>query len=195
VTFEQCAQLIKGRRSIRFYQDRKVPREAIERVIEVARYAPTGHNAQSVRWLVIDDRDEVNRLSAIGTDWMRWVVKNSPQMAAVVASALQRQESGRDVFLRGAPAVVVAFAEKSSPVAYMDCVIALAYFDLAAVSLGLGCCWAGYFIFAATTFPPMIEALALPEGHVCYGGLMVGYPAYSYRRIPVRRPARISWRP
>lgn len=194
VTFEQCAQLIRGRRSIRVYRDKKVPREEIERVIEVARYAPTGHNSQAVRWLVINDRDEVSRLSEIGTDWMRWVMKKSPQLAPMVEGALQRQEAGMDVFLRGAPAVVIAFAEKSNPVASIDCTIALSYFDLIANSMGLGCCWAGYFIFAATSFPPMIEALSLPEGQAIYGGLMVGYPKFSYRRIPLRQPARIIWR-
>ncbi len=195
VTSGQCTQLIKGRRSIRVYKDKKVPREEIERVIEVARYAPTGHNSQAVQWLVIDDEGEVRRLSEIGADWMRWVVKNNPQLAPMVEGALQRQESGIDVFLRGAPAVVIAFSEQSNPVAYMDCIIALSYFDLAANTMGLGCCWAGYFIFAATSFPPMMEALSLPEGHTLYGSLMVGYPKYSYQRIPLRKPANITWRP
>lgn len=194
ISAEQCTQLIKGRRSIRVYQDRKVPGEEIERIIEVARYAPTGHNDQEVRWLVINDRDEVHRLSEIGADWMRWVVKNNPQLAPMLEGALQRQEAGMDVFLRDAPAVVIAYAEKS-PVASIDCSIALSYFDLIADSMGLGCCWAGYFIFAATSFPPMIEALSLPEGNQVYGALMLGYPRYKYQRIPVRNEARIIWRP
>ena len=195
ISAEQCTQLIKGRRSIRVYQDRKVPGEEIERIIEVARYAPTGHNDQEVRWLVINDRDEVHRLSEIGADWMRWVVKNNPQLAPMLEGALQRQEAGMDVFLRDAPAVVIAYAEKNNPVASIDCSIALSYFDLIADSMGLGCCWAGYFIFAATFFSPMIEALSLPEGHQVYGALMLGYPRYKYQRIPVRNEARIIWRP
>jgi nitroreductase/NAD-dependent dihydropyrimidine dehydrogenase PreA subunit len=195
VTSGQCTQLIKGRRSIRFYKDKKVPREEIERVIEVARYAPTGHNSQAVRWLVIDDEGEVHRLSEIGADWMRWVVENNPQLAPMVEGVLRRMESGIDVFLWDAPAVVIAFAAKSNPVAYIDCSIALSYFDLVANSMGLGCCWAGFFIFAATYFPPMIEALSLPEGHQVYGALMVGYPRYKYQRIPVRKPPEITWRP
>jgi nitroreductase/NAD-dependent dihydropyrimidine dehydrogenase PreA subunit len=195
VTAEQCTQLVKGRRSIRVYQDKKVSREEIERIIEVARYAPTGHNSQAVRWLVINDKDEVHRLSEIGADWMRWVIRNDPQLAPMLESALQRQESGIDVFLRDAPAVVIAFAEKSNPVAYIDCVIALSYFDLIADSMELGCCWAGYFIFAAISFPHMIEALSLPEGHQVYGALTVGYPRHKYQRIPLRKPPSITWRP
>ncbi len=195
ISAEQCTQLIKGRRSIRVYRDKKVPREEIERVIEVARYAPTGHNDQEVRWLVINDKEEVHRLSEIGTDWMRWVIENDPQMAPMLELVLKRQVSGIDVFLRDAPAVVIAYAEKNNLVATIDCTIALSYFDLIAKSMGLGCCWAGFFIFAATSFPPMMEAISLPEGHQVYGSLMVGYPKYSYQRIPLRKPANITWRP
>jgi nitroreductase len=195
ISAEQCTQLIKGRRSIRVYKDKKVSREEIERVIEVARYAPTGHNDQNVRWLIISNKDEVRRLSEIGADWMRWMVKNDPQFGPMVEGSLQRQESGTDVFLRNALAVVIAFTEKSNPMACIDCTIALAYFDLIADSMGLGCCWAGYFIYAATYFPPMIEALSLPGGHQVYGALMVGYPRYKYQRIPLRKPASITWRP
>src|SRR4030042_3350381 len=52
VSFKQCAQLIKSRRSIRNFQDKAVPKEEIERIIDVARYAPTATNSQDVRWLV-----------------------------------------------------------------------------------------------------------------------------------------------
>jgi ferredoxin len=50
ISFKQCAQLIKSRRSIREFQDKDVSKEDIERIIDVARYAPTGHNMQEVQW-------------------------------------------------------------------------------------------------------------------------------------------------
>lgn len=195
ISFKQCAQLIKGRRSVREFKDKAVPKEEIERAIDAARYAPTGHNVQEVQWLVINDREFVRQLAAIGGDWMRWTMKNVPGMTAMLEGTLKQMEAGHDVFLRGAPAVVVAFAEKNSPKAATDCAIALGYFDLAADSLGLGCCWAGFFYFAASSFPAMVEAVALPEGYAPYGALMVGYPEYKYHRAPSRKPARIIYRP
>jgi len=45
----------------------------------------------------------------------------------------------------------------------------------------------------ATGFPPMQKALALPEGHVAGGCMMLGYPKYRYQRVPVRKPAVITW--
>jgi hypothetical protein len=55
--------------------------------------------------------------------------------------------------------------------------------------------WAGFFMFAASTYPPMVETIALPEGHRVYGALTLGYPRYRYQRIPVRKAANIIWRP
>ncbi|MBU1157188.1 MAG: nitroreductase family protein, partial [Proteobacteria bacterium] len=74
------------------------------------------------------------------------------------------------------------------------CVLALGYLELAAYSLGLGACWAGYFNRAASTFPPMIEALGLPQGMAPFGALMLGVPKYKYQRIPPRKPLEVTWR-
>ena len=80
------------------------------------------------------------------------------------------------------------------PLAASACTIALMYLELVATSLGLGCCWAGYFNAAANTFPPMLEALPLPSGHQSFGAMMVGYPKIKYHRVPVRKSPPILWR-
>lgn len=195
ISFDQCAQLIKSRRSVREFKDKPVPGELIESVIDVARYAPTGHNAQEVRWLIINDRAKVRELAAIGADWLRFVLKNNAQMAAMFQGMLESLDAGIDVFIRNTPALVVAYAEKNNHIAAIDCAIAIGYFDLAANTAGLGCCWAGFFQAAAASFPAMVKAVALPEGFTPYGALMVGYPKYKYQRIPSRKPADIIYRP
>jgi nitroreductase/NAD-dependent dihydropyrimidine dehydrogenase PreA subunit len=194
VVFTQAAQLIKGRRSIREYKDEKVSPAEIASIIEVARYAPTAHNNQGVQWLVITDPITIKHLTEIGLDWMRWAVTNNSSWSAMVAGLLKLQESGQDVFLRNAPSVVFTFCRKSNPFAAIDCTSAIAYFDLAAVSAGLGCCWNGLLQMAATSFPGMVEALALPAEYAPYGCLMVGYPRYRYTRLPARQPAAIIYR-
>jgi len=194
ITFEQCAQLIKGRRSIRLYKDKDVPTGEIEKILDVARFSPTGHNSQDVRWLVINDRAYVDKVRRIGWDWLRWVTKNNPQMAQMFAGIVQLLDMGKDMFIQGAPAVVVAYGDKNNPMCATDCTIALSYFDLAAQSAGLGACWAGFFYIAGQSYPPMIEALALPENCTPYGALMVGYPDVKYSRIPARKPADVIYR-
>lgn len=189
VTFEQVSQLIKSRRSIREFQDKPVPRELIESVIDVARYAPTGHNEQEVQWLVIDNPGEIKKLTAIGVEWFRSMSKGNDPWAQQMQGILRMHEMGLNIFLRDAPAVVVTYAIKN-PIAATDCVIALSYFDLAAKAAGLGCYWNGYFYISAQSFPPMVEAIALPDGFTPYAALCVGYPKFKYQRIPPRKRAR-----
>lgn len=193
---EHCEHFLRSRRSIRVYKDKPVPRPEISRLIEIARYAPSGHNSQCAEWLVLDNRDELLNLAGIVADWTRWMINNAHELALAwhMDKMLQRWEADRDVILRGAPALIVTHAEADNRPAQSTCTLALAYLELAATSMGLGCCWAGYFSAAATTFPPMQEALSLPKGHQCFGSMMLGYPKFSYHRLPMRRPPSITWR-
>jgi nitroreductase/NAD-dependent dihydropyrimidine dehydrogenase PreA subunit len=196
LTHEQCEQFFKSRRSIRAYKKTPVKQKDIERLIDIARYAPTGHNSQCVEWLVLAERDELHRLAGITIDWMRWVIKEMPELADQMHLDLvvKSWEGGTDTILRNAPALILAHADKDTRLAPTGCVIALTYLELAAAAMGMGCCWAGLFYRAVTSFPPMIDALKLPEGHECYGAMMLGYPKYSYHRIPLRKAPKITWR-
>jgi hypothetical protein len=35
--------------------------------------------------------------------------------------------------------------------------------------------------------------MALPEGHQCFGAVMLGYPQYKYDRIPKRKAPQVTW--
>jgi nitroreductase/NAD-dependent dihydropyrimidine dehydrogenase PreA subunit len=195
ITIEQCEQLLKSRRSLRAIQNKPVPRDTIAKLIDIARYAPTGHNWQEVEWLVIDSIKELDRIRGVGLDWMRWAITRQPKIADALEleRVLKRCENGVDEFLRNAPVLIFAHADKSFGTASEDCTSALTYLDLAAKSLGLGCCWAGFVKVASSTFPPMMEILDIPAGHI-FGGMMLGYPRFRYRRIPLRKQPLISWR-
>ena len=107
---------------------------------------------------------------------------------------LSAWEGGIDIIFRGAPTLIVAHAQSDNPRGATTCTIALTYLELAAVSLGLGACWAGYFMRAACEYAPLMTALALPEGHQCFGAMLVGYPRFRYHRLPLRKAPRIAWR-
>lgn len=196
LTAGQCEHFLRSRRSIRVYKKKDVSRDKIEKLVEIARHAPSAHNSQCVEWLVLGNKHELGKLSGIVADWMGWMIENMPEFAASMhlARTKGRWEAGTDVILRNAPVVIVAHADKENRTAPAACTIALTYLELAATSLGLGCCWAGYFNAAATNFPPMMKALCLPDGHQSFGAMMVGYPKFEYHRLPVRKTPRISWR-
>lgn len=194
ISYEQCNALIRGRRSIREFLDKPVPQEIIEKLIDSARYAPTGGNSQEVHWMVFNGKDEMSRLAEIGDGWIRAAANTSPAVAARMEKLLKLKESGRDGFLRGAPSLIVAYAPKTNPGGVANSPIALGYLELLANCMGLGGCWAGFFMFAAGSFPPMIKAINLPEGQQVCGAIMLGYPKYHYVRVPARKPAKITWK-
>lgn len=193
---EQAEHFLRSRRSIRKYRNRPVPRETIVRLIETARYAPSGHNLQPVEWRVVETADEVRRLAGVVAEWLRSLIVDQPELAAAlhVDRLLSSWDRGEDRICRDAPHVVVAHAHKNDRTAPPACVIALTYLELAAPSLGLGACWAGFFNAAAAAYPPMAEALDLPAGHRSFGAMMLGYPQFSYHRLPLRKAPVITWR-
>jgi len=55
--------LIRTRRSVRRFEDRPVPREAIEAVVEAARWAPSNENRQGWKFLVLESREMIRDLA------------------------------------------------------------------------------------------------------------------------------------
>ena len=66
--------------------------------------------------------------------------------------------------------MVVALGLKTLPAAHPACIIALTYLELAAYAMGLGPCWAGYFMRASQSFSPLIRGIDLPKDHQVFGG-------------------------
>ena len=193
---ERVEHLLRARRSIRSFKYREVDRELLVKLIDVARYAPTGSNRQPVNWLVVSGQAEVRRLAELTMDWIRSTRKQATQPTQAAQwrkldHLVATWESGIDYICRGAPHVIVAHAPQGRRT---DCIIALTYLELAAYSHGLGPCWAGWVDGAANNWAPMQEHLGLPPGHTSCGGMMIGYPDYVYHRVPLRNDARITWR-
>ncbi len=193
---EQAEQFLRMRRSIRTYKKKAVDKELLSRLIHIARYAPSGHNTQPVEWLVVSDPDEVYRLAGVVVDWMRHLVgEGSPLVEMMhLDRVIEGWEAGADRILRKAPHLVITHAHQEVRTAQSSSTIALTYMELMAPVLGLGACWAGYFMAAALFWPPLAQALQLPKDHAVFGAMMVGYPQFTYHRLPERREPAITWR-
>ncbi|MEA3221801.1 MAG: nitroreductase family protein [Thermodesulfobacteriota bacterium] len=193
---QQVEHLLRARRSIRNYKKKHVTRDVLTRLIDIARYAPSGHNQQPVNWIVIYDSDEVRRLAGMVIDLMRHLINEKSPLAAIFPfdRIVAAWDSGEDRICRGAPHLILTHAHKDDATAISASTIAPAYLDIAAPSFGLGTCWAGYVTSAAIFWPPMHEALGLPEEDLIYGAMMIGFPKFKYHRLPKRNDARITWR-
>ncbi len=193
---EQIRQFLRARRSIRAYKSQPVDRITLSSIIETACYAPSEKNLQPVNWLVIENASEISLLAGIVIEWLRQVVIEEPEIAKSmnIPQLIIEWDKGIDRICHGAPHIIITHAEENLATSQTSCTIALTYLELAAFSYGLGTCWAGFFNAAANFYPPMMEALDLPDGHQCFGAMLVGYPRFTYHRIPLRKKAVVTWR-
>jgi len=196
ITPDQAEQFLSGRRSVRTYKEDPVPRQDLEKLLDVACMAPSAKNRQPWHWVVVQGRDEVFRLAGMVVEWIRQAIEMAPRDAEEMGlpRVVSAWDEGYDRICRGAPHLIVAHADKNWAFSTEDCTLAISHLTLYAASMGLGTCWAGYFYKAVNAYPPLFEALGLPAHHLAYGALMVGYPKYRYRLIPRRKPPRIAWR-
>ncbi len=183
--------LVKGRRSMRRYRPEPVDRAILDKLLEIVRYAPTGMNTQSVQWQVYLDPVKIGRLTSITVDWLRLLLA---QGSPGVKGMLKAWERGDDPILRNAPHLIIAHGAANDQVSNYSAIIALTTLELAALSFGLGACWAGFLFQAANSYTDVYDALDLPPGHIMYGGLMLGYPEFEYARIPTRKTVQVTWR-
>lgn len=193
---EQVEQLMLSRRSIRQYKPEPVERQKLQKLIELARYAPSGHNVQPLAWIVLTNPDDVRRCSELVIDWMEELVAQKSKMAELLHMdfVIKVWRKGVDRILRGAPHLVMAHASKNERTALAAAVGAVSYLELAAPVLGLGSCWAGYLHLAAQEYDPLRQHIGIPEENTSYGAVMLGYPAARYYRIPLRKEPDITWR-
>ncbi len=61
---ESLFHLLRERRSVRKFEDRAVPREVLEKVLDAAVLAPSASNKQPWRFFVLEDRDALRALAA-----------------------------------------------------------------------------------------------------------------------------------
>lgn len=189
----QAEQFLRTRRSVRIFKDKPVAKETVQRLIEVARYAPTGGNSQSIEWLAITDSSKIKKIGGLTMDWLRELVKDpnviaaSPYLPMIVAA----WDSGYDSVLRNAPAIIVASASSAVMTGQVDVTIAMTYLDLMAPALGLGTCWAGLLQGAMAGSPPVKEELGVPVDHPHHYPMMLGYNDTKYFRVPERKSPKV----
>ena len=109
---------IQSRRSIRKYENKQIPREVLEDLLESARIAPSANNAQGWYMIAITDKDILAKLVPM---------------------------SGHQKFVGECSLYLVGVTEPGVYYSAVDMTIALDHLSLRALELGLGTCWIGDF--------------------------------------------------
>ncbi|KPJ50972.1 MAG: hypothetical protein AMJ41_00595 [candidate division Zixibacteria bacterium DG_27] len=141
---------IKQRRTVRKFKPTPVPEEHIMKILDAARFAPTAGNQQPWKFLVVRDRDTLNRLKGEALGWFLESYENERKPDR---EQLDRMREGVRESLGGAlsaPVYVAVLVD--SEASYPDYVIydgtlAAGHLMIAARALGYG---TGFF----TTFFP-----------------------------------------
>lgn len=193
---EQMELLIKGRRSVRNYQDENIDPALIEKLIEVASHAPSGHNDRQLLYTLVDNKGLVYDLreeAFSGLDKLISAGKLPEGMEMFVDIMETWKSSGRDILFRGAPHLLVVSALKESASPLHDCLIAMTTFELYAQSYGLGTIWNGLATLTIKELVPALkQQLGIPEDHTIGYVMGFGLPAIKYERTIKREMPKIN---
>jgi nitroreductase len=193
---------LRARRSCRAYQDKGVPRELLEKLIDIARYAPTGHNRQNFEFIVVQDR---NRIQKLVNQTVRFFHKFAEDLeASPEPHPLKRllwefhkdyefALQGRDRIFRGAPVVILLHAPTGILSSIDNCLYAMLHMVMMAEALGLATCINRRFLIATDRVPEIPKELGVPAGNQIFGCVTVGFPKHKFHRLPSRNPAKVKW--
>lgn len=190
---ETAERFLRSRRSVRTYEPTPVSDDTIRKLLDIARYAPSGGNSQGISYLVLGEAGTLRRITAAVVDWLEEQIRGGAAWVSAYAGMVRiYRETGYDIVLRGAPHLVLALSAANNPIGRDNARYTLAYAELFAPSLGLGSCWAGFFEMAAFSgYPPLMDVLGIPADRSFAGAIMLGVPKFRYQRLVERNPLDI----
>ncbi len=192
LSIDELCELAMNRRSIRGYQkDKDVPEKVIQKILEIARWAPSGGNGQPWEFIVIRDKETRDKIA----DLFLKQQEHKKEMEMAVRGDAKMTGAG----FRNAPVHIVVLGdprvnesypirtreEKSDSHFYTGLGNATLLIHLAATSLGLG---SQYVSDASSPYmATMLKVLlGVPEPLKIYHLIPIGYPAGSVDPRPRR---------
>lgn len=192
---DDIIDVITSRKSIRRYRPDPIPDEMIDKILEAARWAPTGENYQPWRLIVIRDQETRNRIGDLaklgsGSRMTAWYCMGEMQKRFEGIKDPEKRErvlkfmySGEvSEFAKKAPLVITVIGslmEGSVDVPY-DLSACIENMLLEAHSLGLGACWVHGPVASTRDAKKFKEILGIPTGMGEYkviAYVAIGWPA------------------
>lgn len=182
--YNELLSLVMDRRSVRHFRTDPIPDGYVERMIEIARWAPSGFHSQPWEFVIIKDKavkDAVAAAAAAGPpapamrdDGDPSQVKRKPGFADAPVFVLLAGDWRARIQFPDRPPLDRQHAEQNIFLSSMAS--AFLYLHLAATSLGLASQW---FSAAANgeSGRAVREILGLPDYIRTYDMMAVGYPA------------------
>lgn len=161
-------ECIMSRRTTRKFKGDMPTDKEIGTVIEAARYAPSGMGRQSWHFVVIRNRDWIDRMNDRVYSYVAESSKNSN---------LERNgEKGYSCNYHS-PVFVIVSADPAYGTSEADCACALENMFLAAHAIGLGTCWINQLGKEnCEKIRDLATEVGVPEKDMIYGCCALGYP-------------------
>ncbi|MDD4255542.1 MAG: nitroreductase family protein [Methanofollis sp.] len=186
---EMVLAAIRGRRSIRAYEERPLDEETVTAIIDAGVHAPTAMGLQPWRFIVVRDRGLMKQISDYCKPVLRTMLEGATDETSVGFLALLSREDF-EIFY-GAPVLVLVLGNEKNPYSTYDCTLCAGTMMLAAHAMGIGSCWIGAAGPVAGS-PELMRALEVPAGYEIIAPLIFGYPG-ERPEMPARIKPMVTW--
>jgi nitroreductase len=180
-------EAMHGRRSIRAYESRQIPRQLLDDLLWAAVQAPIPPASGNEPWAIVIVQGR-ERLEEYGARAKQYAFEHRPDDRPLEWTT----RPGFKVFW-GAPSLVLFCARTSNPEAPFDCARAGQNLVLAAHACGLGSCWVGAPM-PWLSEPVIQRELGVPSGFMPAVAITLGYAAEQPSGNPKPRP-NVYWAP
>jgi nitroreductase len=190
-------KIIQERRSIREYTSEPVSNQDMDMILEAARQAPSGENAQPWRFIIVKDAETRKKLGALagGGSGRRFTAEfvtkkmqerfANLQDEAKKRAAFEKLTSGQvSAFLADAPVNIIVCGKKDVWDLPYDTSAAIENILLMVTALGLGACWVIAPCIDIRDEERIKEILDIPEGFKAISIISVGHPTRPHRPRP-----------
>ena len=183
---QDMLEFIRSRRSTRAFAESPVDQDLTEMVLEAGRYAPSGGNSQTSHFLVIRDRQILDKLALLVREAFA-DMEIREGMYPSMANSIRLSKGGKYVFHYNAPVLILAANRKDYGNNLADISCALENMMLMANALDLGSCWINQlkWLNEDQRLLCLERELGLRDGERVYGALALGWPPSG---APLREP-------
>ena len=164
--------LLVKRRAIRDFENKAVSMDTIKEIIRDSCLAPSSGNGQPWRFIIINNRECIKKLSDESKkNVLYFIYKNPDTPLKKYEAALRNRDF--NVFYN-APCLVYIAAPKEIRSAQVDCALAACYFMFSAAALGFGTCWVD--LGSDIRDPQLLAEIGMPYDCKIVAPIIVGYP-------------------
>ncbi|MDY6954727.1 MAG: nitroreductase family protein, partial [Thermodesulfobacteriota bacterium] len=151
---------------------RQVPVALIEEIIKESCLAPSAANGQPWRFIIVNDKGWIHRLSEESKKNFLLHLEKHPQ-AEIKRYEKTLRDRAFNVFYN-APSLVYIVGSRKIRSIDLDCALAACYFMFSAAARGLGTCWVA--LGGHIKDPEIAKAVGLPEDCRIVAPIILGYP-------------------